>query len=92
MHPLTVNKVVEASDEKVLAASLGLASVGVKVHVPDGLPGPEAADDQRVSIGVNHIHKVCVRLVKPHVGGVALVTEVNMLQKKRKKRRKEICF
>ena len=74
MHPLTVNKVVEASDEKVLAASLGLASVGVEVYVPDGLPGPETADDQRVSVRVNHIHKVCVSLVKPHVGCVALVT------------------
>lgn len=50
--------------------------------MPYWLPGPEATDDQRVSVGVNHIHKVCVRLVKPHIRGVALVTGVNILQKK----------
>ena len=69
---LTIYKVVEASDEQVLAASLGLASVGVKVHVADGLPGAEAANDERVAVGVDHVHKVCIGLVQPHVRGVAL--------------------
>ena len=81
---LTVNKVIEASDKQVLAASLGLASVGIKVHVAYRFPGTEAADDQRVTVGVNHVHKVCVRLVQPHVRGVALVIGVNILQQNNK--------
>ena len=69
---LTIYKVVEASNEQVLAASLGLASVGVKVHVADGFPSAETADDERVAVGVDHVHKVSVGLVQPHVRGVAL--------------------
>ena len=69
---LTIYKVVEASNEQVLAASLGLASVGVKVHMADGFPGAEPADYERVTVGMDHVHKVSVGLVQPHVRGVAL--------------------
>ena len=36
------------------------------------LPGPKTADDETVPVGMDHIHIVCIRLVQPNFGGVAL--------------------
>ena len=69
---LTVDEVVQASNKKVLAAALGLPPVRIEVDVPDGLPGAEPTDDERVSVGVNHVNIVRVSLVQPHVSCVAL--------------------
>ena len=69
---LTIDEVVETANEQVLAASLRLAPVGIVVHVADGLPGAQPADDEGVPVGVDHVHKVCIRLVQAHIGGVSL--------------------
>ena len=60
---LTIDEVVETANEQVLAASLRLAPVGIVVHVADGLPGAQAADDERVPVGVDDVHEVGVGLV-----------------------------
>ena len=69
---LTVDEVVETANEQVLAASLRLAPVGIVVHVADGLPGAQPPDDEGVPVGVDHVNKVCIRLVQAHIGGVSL--------------------
>ena len=47
---LTIDEVVETANEQVLAASLRLAPVGIVVHVADGLPGAQPADDEGVPV------------------------------------------
>ena len=69
---LTIDEVVETANEQVLAASLRLAPVGIVVHVADGLPGAQPPDDEGVPVGVDHVNKVCIRLVQAHIGGVSL--------------------
>ena len=69
---LTIDEVVETANEQVLAASLRLAPVGIVVHVADGLPGAQPPDDEGVTVGVDHINKVCICLVQAHIGGVSL--------------------
>ena len=69
---LTIDEVVETANEQVLAASLRLAPVGIVVHVADGFPGAQPADDEGVPVRVDHINKVCIRLVQANIGGVSL--------------------
>ena len=69
---LTVDEVVETANEQVLAASLRLAPIGIVVHVADGFPGAQPANDEGVPVGVDHVNKVCVCLVQAHIGGVSL--------------------
>ena len=64
---LTVDKVIETPDEKVLTASLSSPPVGIKVDVADGLPDAEAADDERFTVRVDYVHVVRVRLVQSHL-------------------------
>ena len=69
---LTIDEVIETANEQVLAASLRLAPVGIVVHVADGFPGAQPADDEGVPVGVDHVNKVCIRLVQAHIGGISL--------------------
>ena len=48
----------------MLASSLRSPAVGVKVDVADRLPDAEAADDERLAVGMDHVNVVGVRLVK----------------------------
>ena len=47
----------------MLTASLGSASIGIKVHVPDGFPGTEPANNQTFSIRMDHVYIICIALV-----------------------------
>ena len=67
------------------ASGLPLSTVGVKVGMTALLVGAQPSHQEPVSVGVDHVHKVSVSLVKPHVRGVALVTAVNILQKNKTK-------
>ena len=69
---LTVDEVVETANEQVLAASLRLAPVGIVVHMAYGLPGAQSSDDEGVPVRVDHVNKVCIRLVQAHIGGISL--------------------
>jgi hypothetical protein len=71
MCQLTVYKVVESSNEQMLASALSPSPVRVIVHVPDWLPDPESADDDRLPVRVDDVYVVGVGLVQPNARVVA---------------------
>ena len=42
------------------------------MEIAYGLPGSQSADDETVSVGVDDVHIIRIRLVQPNFWGVAL--------------------
>ena len=57
MKKLTVDEVVEAADEEVLAPALRPPAVGVVVGVPDRLPNAQPGHRENQLVSVHHIEE-----------------------------------
>ena len=84
---LTVDKIVEPSDDDVWASALSSSSVRIEVNVSDGFRDSEASDVDGLAIGVDDVHVVGVALVQADARVVTLeqrsgrVQSWNMLKK-----------